>query len=231
MCGCCYVVEKAIALKWTQHFLFGWYPAKKTNKLPLTALLLVRKTKDTSFGQHVSTHRGLGFGPWSSNPLWVSLPTPTELLWDQQAHWDTLWHSSFPVGLWDSAPAISSSSLMLFLWRRCRAITSNRQMRIYPGRTEVRAVQEWSIVFLSCQPIWDRGFHTSDCFQLRAKAVHNNPLNGLSARMKGGQLLKLNMNLFASKENITSTSSVSCQTMHYRFLSLLPDQRSIPHAN
>lgn len=78
------------------------------------------------------------------------------------------------------------------------------------GRTEVRAVQEWSIVFLSCQPIWDRGFHTSDCFQLRAKAVHNNPLNGLSARIKGGQLLKLNRNLFASKENITSTSSVSC---------------------
>lgn len=179
----------------------------------------------------IATRRGLGFGPWSSNPLWVSLPTQTEYCFGTNRHTDTLWHSPFPVGLWDSTRAISSSSLMLFLWKRCKAITSNRQMGIYPGRTEVCAVQEWSIVFLSCQPIWDGGFHTSDCFQLRAKAVHNNPLNGLSARMKEGQLLKFSMNPFVSKETITSNSSVSCQTMHYRFSSLLPNQSSILHTN
>lgn len=175
-----------------------------------------------------------GSGLWAlifQSPLGILAYPNGVLLWDQQAHWDTLWHSPFPVGLWDSTRAISSSSLMLFLWRRCKAITSNRQMSIYPRRTEVCAVQEWSIVFLSCQPIWDGGFHTSDCFQLRAKAVHNNPLNGLPARMKEGQLLKFSMNLFVSKETITSNSSVSCQTMHYRFSSLLPNQSSILHAN
>lgn len=64
------MVEKAIALKWTQHLLFGWYPAKKTNKLHLTALLLVRKTKDTSFGQCVSELPPAGV--WT---LGLDLPT------------------------------------------------------------------------------------------------------------------------------------------------------------
>lgn len=66
------MVEEAIALKWTQHFLFGWYAAKKTNKLPLTVLLLVRKTKDTSFGQCVSELPPAGV--WA---LGLDLPVPS----------------------------------------------------------------------------------------------------------------------------------------------------------
>lgn len=87
LCG-----RESNTLKCAQHFLFGWYPAKKTNKLPLTALLLINKTKGTSSGQSVSELPAAGVGldlPTSSRDL--CLPKWSTALGQMNRHTEPLY--------------------------------------------------------------------------------------------------------------------------------------------
>lgn len=178
------MVEKAIALKWSQHFLFGWCPAKKANKLLLTALLLVRETKDTSFGQRVSelpTTGGSALGRDLPIPSgYPCLPKRSTALGPTGTLRHSVAQHILSRTLGQCHRHLQELPDAFFGEDAKQLLSTDKCVSILEGQKS-RAVQEWSIVFLSCQPIWERGFHTSDRFQLRAKAVHNNPLNGLSA--------------------------------------------------